>query len=367
MAETSAAGQAPIPSAKKDDTEDVAWALSTAEAMYARGDRFDALKWLRRAAESASEAQADDRALELAKAAADLATIVGPTPSMVPPPPPPRASQAPPAAAAPAPSVPPPPVAAAAPVIPPAPTTQPMLPRPSQPPPAPAASAGRPQAARPAGAPLAARGPVPAAAPTPKPLTRAGAVTPAAPRTAEGRRAARRSRPEIDFSRKPEESTQTMQDMAVPLQQPRRRGRSRPAAEELTPLSPPVAPAPASRPLPVPASARTDDIDAWPTQTKLPHDEGDPDDTHDAPDEKTRIGVPAYEASAKMATEAQSTPSLDEEPPLRAAQAIRVVVWRTAEGVRVAPHGTQVNAITVDAVLVALDPGADLVAWLSGK
>jgi hypothetical protein len=367
MAQISAAGQAPIPPAKKDDTEDVAWALSTAEAMYARGDRFDALKWLRRAAESASEAQADDRALELAKAAADLATVVGPTPSMVPPPPPPRASQAPPAAAAPpTPSAPPP---APVPVIPAPPPTQPMLPKPSQPPPpvaAAPASPARPQAARPAGAPLPARGAVPAAAPTPKPLTRAGGVTPAAPRTAEGRRAARRSRPEIDFSRKAEESTQTMQDMALPLQQPRRRGRaSRPAAEELTPLAPAVEPSPASRPMPIPATARTDDIDAWPTQTKLPP--GDPDDTHDAPDEKTRIGVPAYEASAKMATEVQSTPSLGEDTPLRAAQAIRVVVWRTPEGVRVAPHGTHVNAITVDAVLVALDPSADLAAWLSGK
>ncbi len=34
----------------------------------------DALKWLRRAAEAASEAEADDRALELAKAAAEIAT-----------------------------------------------------------------------------------------------------------------------------------------------------------------------------------------------------------------------------------------------------------------------------------------------------
>ena len=49
MAQTSA-GTGPIPPAKKDDSEDVAWALSTAEAMFARGDRGDALKWLRRAA-----------------------------------------------------------------------------------------------------------------------------------------------------------------------------------------------------------------------------------------------------------------------------------------------------------------------------
>ncbi len=378
MAQTSAAGQAPIPPAKKDDTEDVAWALSTAEAMYARGDRFDALKWLRRAAESASEAQDDDRALELAKAAADLATLVGPTPSMAPPPPPPPpplASQAPPAAAAvaaPAPSPPPPPpppLQVAAAVIPPAPTTQPMLPRASQPPPPVASAAGsspspvRPQAARPAGAPLAARGAVPAAASTPKPLTRmTPGVSPTSPR-----RAARRSRPEIDFSRRPEESTQTMQDMALPLQQPRRRGRaSRPASEELTPLAPEVAPysaptpqAPPSSRMPMPAGARNEEeeMDAWPTQTRLPAE--DADDLHDMPDEKTRIGVPAYEASARMASEAQSTPALGEDTPLRAAQAIRVIVWRTAEGVRVAPHGTHVNAITVDAMLVAFDPATE--------
>ena len=85
MAQT-IAGHGPIPPARKDDTEDVAWALSTAEAMYARGDRGDALKWLRRAAESASEAQADDRALELAKAAADLASVLGPSAKSAPPP-----------------------------------------------------------------------------------------------------------------------------------------------------------------------------------------------------------------------------------------------------------------------------------------
>src|SRR5258708_38524636 len=98
MTQTSG-GPGPIPPAKKDDSEDVAWALSTAEAMYARGDRGDALKWLRRAAEAASEALADDRALELAKAAADLASAIGPTTGAPPPPPPPA-----PAFAAPPPS-----------------------------------------------------------------------------------------------------------------------------------------------------------------------------------------------------------------------------------------------------------------------
>ena len=42
------------------------------EATWSRGDYADALKWIRRAAEAASEAEKDDRAaLELAKAAAD--------------------------------------------------------------------------------------------------------------------------------------------------------------------------------------------------------------------------------------------------------------------------------------------------------
>src|SRR4051812_33163061 len=71
----------PFPAAKPDDVEDVSWALSTAEANWNRGDHADAIKWIRRAAEAAAEAEADDRALELAKAAADLASlIVAPAP-----------------------------------------------------------------------------------------------------------------------------------------------------------------------------------------------------------------------------------------------------------------------------------------------
>src|SRR5580658_4027406 len=71
-----ARGRSAIPMAKKDDIEDVAWALQTAEATWSRGDRADALKWIRRAAEAASEAELDDRALELAKAAADVASLL---------------------------------------------------------------------------------------------------------------------------------------------------------------------------------------------------------------------------------------------------------------------------------------------------
>ncbi|WP_394838896.1 hypothetical protein LVJ94_18565 [Pendulispora rubella] len=66
----------PIPAPLADDHEDVSWALSTAKTTWDRGEHTDALKWLRRAAEAASEAEADDRALTLAKAAADLTTRI---------------------------------------------------------------------------------------------------------------------------------------------------------------------------------------------------------------------------------------------------------------------------------------------------
>lgn len=61
-----------IPPAKDTDAEDVVWGLQTAETLWKRGERIDAVVWLRRAAEAASDAEDDDRALELARAAAEL-------------------------------------------------------------------------------------------------------------------------------------------------------------------------------------------------------------------------------------------------------------------------------------------------------
>src|SRR5271165_5757905 len=72
--ESTVGDSTPIPEKKKDDSADVARALAMAKAVYTHGDRASALKWLRRAAEAASEEQADTRALELAKAAADFAS-----------------------------------------------------------------------------------------------------------------------------------------------------------------------------------------------------------------------------------------------------------------------------------------------------
>ena len=67
---------------KPGDPKDVSWGLTTADTCWKRGERGEALKWLRRAVEAASEAELDERALELAKVAADLATHIG---SMAPP------------------------------------------------------------------------------------------------------------------------------------------------------------------------------------------------------------------------------------------------------------------------------------------
>ncbi len=80
----------PIPEPRSDDDEDVHWALSTAAALWARGESKEALKWLRRAAETASDANRDARSLELFKAAADFtskldAGKIAPPPAAPPP------------------------------------------------------------------------------------------------------------------------------------------------------------------------------------------------------------------------------------------------------------------------------------------
>ncbi len=67
------------------DPEDVAWALETAGALWARGDAREAVRWLRRAAETASDAGLDGRAVALARVAADLTTELKLPPSIPPP------------------------------------------------------------------------------------------------------------------------------------------------------------------------------------------------------------------------------------------------------------------------------------------
>ncbi|HZO13644.1 MAG TPA: hypothetical protein VFB62_10305 [Polyangiaceae bacterium] len=78
---------ADFPNAQESDSDDVRWALETALTMWNQGDKQEALKWLRRAAESAEQSGDDMRSLMLAKARAELHSLVehdesetGPTP-----------------------------------------------------------------------------------------------------------------------------------------------------------------------------------------------------------------------------------------------------------------------------------------------
>jgi len=121
------ANEPKVPEVRDDDPEDVSDKLSIAAAMWGRGDRADALTWVRRAAEAASDADQDMRALELAKAASELASLAEAAAK------PPSAAPPKPMSAAPPPAVPETP-AAGPPGPPPRPKTAPP-PKPSMPPP----------------------------------------------------------------------------------------------------------------------------------------------------------------------------------------------------------------------------------------
>jgi hypothetical protein len=61
-----------IPDPMGSDSEEVALALEVARAQWTKRDAVDALKWLRKAADAAFDAGADQRGMELSKAFADL-------------------------------------------------------------------------------------------------------------------------------------------------------------------------------------------------------------------------------------------------------------------------------------------------------
>jgi hypothetical protein len=71
-----------IPPALDTDVEDVVWALQTADALWKRNERGDALVWLRRAAQAAGDANDDDRALALARGAAELTESMAQAPDL---------------------------------------------------------------------------------------------------------------------------------------------------------------------------------------------------------------------------------------------------------------------------------------------
>jgi hypothetical protein len=301
--------QSPIPNPLPNDDEDVSWALSTAGALWGRGERAEALKWLRRAAEQASDVNDDVRSLELAKAAADVSGLVStttppPPPSTsVPPPstavtPPPVASTPPPstvaapppqvASGAPGGSFPPPPSRASAPPPPPRKGPPSLPPRNSRPPLPPSPSRSQappppastrpvpPQQQQPAStqaAPPQAAAPQPAPQPAvPQPAT----ATPAPPRArqAQGNEA---PSPVTKVSRVPSPASLTPQispaarsmpgsalaDAAVPGRRPEPAPQRAPTAVRTSVLGStvptrPVAfsPSPATTPLPPAATER---------------------------------------------------------------------------------------------------------------
>jgi len=299
----------PIPIARDDDPEDVSWALSTAATSFARGDRGEALKWLRRAAEAASEAERDTRALELAKAAAELSALPGAAVTATPSRPP-----------APIPSRPPLPV-----------PSRPPPPAPSRPPPI---SASRPPPAAPSRPAPA----VPPAAPTPRPSEARG-------KGASGARAKGGS-----GSKSKADETGKRAAMRKSMSGEVQRARATSTPDDSTETKETVI-TEVRRPLNTPAAGVTaSEADSWPTETSEPADEKG---TSVYGQERTRIGTPAYKDKGRSAAPV-------------ATHAVRVVIWRGPDGaLRVAPQGTSVSAVTMEAVLVALDPEADLLAWLA--
>ncbi len=69
-----------IPPSVHTDVEDVVWALQTASSLWNKNERVDAIVWLRRAAQAAGEAQDDERALLLAREAAELSEWIAKNP-----------------------------------------------------------------------------------------------------------------------------------------------------------------------------------------------------------------------------------------------------------------------------------------------
>lgn len=66
-----------LPRAEAGDAAEVALALETARALWAKGQGLESVRWIQRAAENAESSGDDLRAVSLARAAADLRAEVG--------------------------------------------------------------------------------------------------------------------------------------------------------------------------------------------------------------------------------------------------------------------------------------------------
>ncbi|MFO0666434.1 MAG: hypothetical protein U0174_20935 [Polyangiaceae bacterium] len=329
-----------VPSPRLDDPEDVAWALSTAEAMWSRGEHADAIRWIRKGAASASEADNDGRAVELAKAAAELATML-------------RQESAPNVDA----------------------HAEALLER--------EVSAelrdvrsAIPHVPAPAAAPPAAR--IIGTAEGSKASKAAGASTGTPPGPPPRTLKVTSSSSTLNAVTPPKASA------GGPVAPSAPKTPSKPPPPMMTASSPtPSSPPPKSEAMPPTARAQepTPHHDS-PTRPRgrmltptdivhVPQRRPNPDATHE-------LNVAReLRAMVKDMAEAEEPPppvkpSRPPPPPagdvgVRPSQAVHVIVWRDARGVHVAPAGTVVSSITVDAMLVALDPNADLSAWLEAR
>ena len=355
-----------IPAPAKDDHEDVSWALSTAQTTWGRGEHADALKWLRRAAEAASEAEDDDRALTLAKAAAEIASSLASA----------RSQPAKRASVTSTPSGPPPRPTGSAPPNPSATVSRPPpLPEKNSRPPPPRKSVPAP--------------PMPAAraAPPARKSNPANPKAPIPPVPLSSRPAADGAIKKVDAPKEPEKvkeipkAPETAPDVEraakiaaaahglgedtapqISLSEDRPSGSRARQQEDSKAL-----PGFGSATLVAARVPSTEEMDGWPTQAL----EGDVS-FEDSP--KTTIGTRAYVERALTASAPPPAPSTRENrisahpaTPVKPSQAVRVVVWRGPDGVHIAPYGTTVSAISLDALLVALDPSADLSTWLTNK
>jgi hypothetical protein len=422
-----------VPEAKPEDPEDVSWALSTAEAMWARGDNLEGIKWVRKAAEAAADAEQDERYLELVKAASELASLIA------------RRSQASipegPGYAGGAPAALPLPPTMGAPA-----TSQPLSSHPvsshpvsshpgglgpstersgsatvavavpSRPPPVPPKSAPPPigRSSAPAPIPLPSRASAPPRAPVapqraaPRPLATSDArqgpqagrgilSNRTSPEAASGKspKARRRSRENLDVEAKAAGVLDTAPHAAVDGDTATRALRSdigEVTAVGVDPRSATTRARRRSRPEPEPTvvgsiedlvaaergqrerndgSEREKSAEEWdasPTQNLTGEELADR--MTDDGDRKTAFAVPAAPPAAVAAAlppQARAPLSTVHDPEIQTSQAVRVVVWRDGNGVHIAPAGTVVSSITIDAVLVVLEPTADLTAWLSQR
>src|SRR5688572_33399828 len=65
-----------LPEPSSEDAEDVVWGISTAKTLWTRGERKEAILWVRRAAEAARSASQTFRATELLMYASELEDVL---------------------------------------------------------------------------------------------------------------------------------------------------------------------------------------------------------------------------------------------------------------------------------------------------